>query len=62
MTEDEIYQIYLDMMNERKEAGKIPWEPSRMEFGIQVAKVAVVKGYNEGISRARIAHPSGDPQ
>ena len=51
MTEDEVYEVYLEMMDERREAGKLPWEPSRMEFGIRVAKIAVAKGFNEGIRR-----------
>jgi hypothetical protein len=38
-------------MDERREAGQLPWEPSRMEFGMRVAKIAVVKGYNEGLRR-----------
>ena len=48
MTEDEIYGIFLEMMEERKEARKLPWEPSRMEFAIRVASIAYAAGWNEG--------------
>jgi len=47
MTEDEIYQIFLDMREERKVARKLPFEPSRMEFAMKVAKIAYERGYEE---------------
>jgi hypothetical protein len=48
MTEDEIYQIFLDMMEERKAAKLLPWEPSRMDFAVKVAEIAYERGYNDG--------------
>ena len=48
MTEDEIYEIHLEMMDERREARKLPWEPSRMELATRVATIAYAKGWNEG--------------
>jgi hypothetical protein len=47
MTEDEIYQIFLDMREERKVARKLPFEPSRMEFAMKVAKIAYERGYEQ---------------
>jgi hypothetical protein len=44
MTEDEIYQIFLDMMEERKVAGLLPWEPSRMDFAMKVADIVYDRG------------------
>lgn len=44
MTEDEIYQIFLDMMEERKVVRKLPWEPSRMDFAVKVAEIAYDRG------------------
>ena len=44
MTEDEIYQIFLDMMEERKVTRKLPWEPSRMDFAVKVAEIAYDRG------------------
>ena len=52
MTEDEIYQIFLDMMEERKVARKLPWEPSRMDFAMKVAKIAYERGYDDGCFQA----------
>jgi hypothetical protein len=48
MTEDEIYEVYLQMMASRREARKLPFEPSRMEFAVRIASLAYSKGYNEG--------------
>jgi hypothetical protein len=48
MTEDEIYQIFLDMMEERKAAKLLPWEPSRMDFAVKVAKIAYDRGWSDG--------------
>ena len=45
MTEDEIYSIFLEMMEERKKARKFPWEPPRMEFAMRVAEIAYDRGY-----------------
>ena len=47
MTEDEIYSIHLEMMEERKKQGKLPWEPSRMELAMKVAKIAYENGYHK---------------
>jgi hypothetical protein len=47
MTEDEIYQIFLDMMEERKVSKLLPWEPSRMEFAMKVAEIAYERGYEQ---------------
>ncbi len=44
MTEDEIYQIFLDMMEERKVSKLLPWEPSRMDFAMKVAEIAYDRG------------------
>ena len=67
MTEDEIYQIFLDMMEERKVAKLLPWEPSRMDFAMKVAEIAYERGYNDGWeSRAESEYLNsglvGDPQ
>jgi uncharacterized membrane protein len=48
MTEDEIYSIFLEMLNERKEARKLPFEPSRMDFAMKVAEIAYQKGRYDG--------------
>ena len=48
MTEDEIYQIFLDMREERKEARKLPFEPSRMDFAMKVAEIAYERGCEQG--------------
>lgn len=49
MTEEEIYKIYLEMMEERKEARKLPWEPSRMELAMRVADIAYNRGFVKGL-------------
>ncbi len=49
MNEDEIYEIYLEMMDERREARKLPWEPTRMELATRVATIAYTKGWNEAL-------------
>jgi hypothetical protein len=48
MTEDEIYEIFLEMMEERKVARKLPFEPSRMAFAIKVAEIAYERGHHRG--------------
>ena len=48
MTEDELYQIFLDMREERKVARKLPLEPSRMDFAMKVAEIAYERGYEQG--------------
>ena len=48
MTEDEIYSIFLEMMEERKKAKKLPWEHPRMEFAMRVADKAYGIGYDIG--------------
>ena len=45
MTEEEIYKIYLVMMEERK----LPWEPSRMELAMRVAEIAYNRGFVKGL-------------
>ncbi len=67
MTEDEIYQIFLDMMEERKVAKLLPWEPSRMDFAIKVAEIAYERGYNDGWESSAVSEYMnsglvGDPQ
>jgi hypothetical protein len=56
MTEDEIYGIFLEMMEERKEARKLPWEPSRMEFAIRVSEIAHQKGFAAGWAYCKVCH------
>ena len=53
MTEDEIYSIFLEMMEERKKARKFPWEPPRMEFAMKVAEIAYDRGYVDGVESVR---------
>ncbi len=67
MTEDEIYQIFLDMMEERKVAKLLPWEPSRMDFAVKVAKIAYERGYDDGWESSAVSEYMnsglvGDPQ
>ena len=62
MTEDEIYQIFLDMMEERKVAKLLPWEPSRMDFAVKVAEIAYERGYTDGCDREKYSGLVGDPQ
>jgi hypothetical protein len=60
MTEDEIYEIFLEMMKERKEARKLPFEPSRMAFAIKVAKIAYERGHHRGYTDGWLeGHKSG---
>jgi hypothetical protein len=61
MTEDEIYQIFLKILNERKEARQLPWEPSRMEFAMKVAEIAYDRGWSDGHKSGRTG-VYGDPQ
>ncbi len=61
MTEDEIYQIFLDMKEERKVARKLPFEPSRMDFAMKVAEIAYDRGWSDGHKSGRTG-VYGDPQ
>jgi hypothetical protein len=60
MTEDEIYGIFLEMMEERKEARKLPFEPSRMAFAIKVAEIAHQKGFAAGWEDCKVCHHNSD--
>jgi hypothetical protein len=62
MNEDDIYQIFMDMVEERKVAGLRPWEPPRMDFAMKVAEFAYEKGYNDGWDRENYSGLVGDPQ
>jgi hypothetical protein len=72
MTEDEIYQVFLDTREERKVARKLPFEPSRMDFAMKVAEIAYERGCRDGWKSReeaeyfnRSSYPTGfvgDPQ
>jgi hypothetical protein len=61
MTEDEIYSIFLEMMEERKKVRKFPWEPPRMEFAMRVADIAYDRGFGDGVESVRNG-VLGEPQ
>ena len=49
MTEDELFQLWNRMRKQRVDEGlSPPFEPSPMEFGARVAKLAYEKGWNDG--------------
>ncbi len=50
------------MMEERKVAKLLPWEPSRMNFAVKVAEIAYERGYNDGWDREKYSGLVGDPQ
>lgn len=49
LTDQELYELYVKMREERVKSNlRPPFEPSCMEFGSRVAKIAYARGYRAG--------------